>query len=185
MDGFKQLISPVHHIGRSFALLAIGFGLQPTLAASAAEAFAPESRTVGFACPHGLVKSQMAAAHFNKIALDAVPDDRRGLTEVNYWSDVPPDHAVARDAIVHHIDNLVPALAERARPQETLRGVITGVDERSDRIGLRLPSDTIGEFKVQDGLIFNAVHNGDHVEITVEDVGGAKTIVRLKKEQAR
>jgi Cu/Ag efflux protein CusF len=36
-------------------------------------------------------------------------------------------------------------------------------------------------FKVQDGLIFNAVHRGDYVEVTVENIGGKKTIVGLKK----
>jgi hypothetical protein len=35
---------------------------------------------------------------------------------------------------------------------------------------------------VQDALVFNAVHDGDPVEITVENIQGAKTIVGLKKE---
>jgi Cu/Ag efflux protein CusF len=91
------------------------------------------------------------------------------------------DYAAARDAIVHHIDNLVPALAEKAHPQETLQGVITAIDERNDRISVRLVPDNNSEFKVQDGLIFNAIRNGDRVEITVENAGGAKTIVGLKK----
>jgi hypothetical protein len=115
--------------------------------------------TVVFVCLHGSVKSQMAAAHFNRIAserglpftavsrgievdtsiptrirdglnldglaptddipigltadeagratkvvaFDTVPDERRGTSEVTYWSDVPPatkDYAAARDVIV-------------------------------------------------------------------------------------
>ena len=118
-------------------------------------------------------------------ASDAVPDDRRGVVEVNYWSDVPPatkDYAAAPDVIVHHIDGLVPALTERPRPQETLRGVVAGVDERNDRITLRMATNASADFKVQDALVFNAVHDGDQVEITVENIEGAKTIVGLRRE---
>jgi hypothetical protein len=35
---------------------------------------------------------------------------------------------------------------------------------------------------VQDALIFDAVRYGDPVEITVENIEGAKTIVGLQKE---
>lgn len=223
----------------AFALFTLGIAFQLAVPAHAGEA-AADKKTIVFVCLHGSVKSQMAAAHFNKIAgerglpyvavsrgievdssiptrirdglnldgltplddapkpltpdeagaavkvvaFDTVPDDRRGSAEVNYWSDVPPatrDYAAARDAIVHHIDNLVPTLAENAHPRETLQGVITGIDERNDRVSVRLVSNNDSEFKVQDGLIFNAIHNGDRVEITVENVAGAKTIVGLKK----
>jgi hypothetical protein len=34
---------------------------------------------------------------------------------------------------------------------------------------------------VRDGLIFNAVRYGDQVEVTVENIDGAKTIVGLTK----
>jgi protein-tyrosine-phosphatase len=222
------------------ALLALGFALTFAAPTWSAETTASNKQTIVFVCLHGSVKSQMAAAHFNKIArerglpyvavsrgievdnsiptrirdglnldglaplddvpkpltpaeagaavkvvaFDTVQDDRRGSAEVNYWSDVPPatrDYAAARDAIVHHIDNLVPALAEKAHPQETLLGVITAIDERNDRISVRLIPDNNSVFKVQDGLIFNAIRKGDRVEITVENVGGAKTIVGLKK----
>jgi hypothetical protein len=90
--------------------------------------------------------------------------------------------AAARDVIVRHIDDLIPVLAERPRPQETLRGMVTGIDERNDLITLRLASDASADFRVQDGLLFNAVRYGDQVEITVENIGGAKTIVGLKIE---
>jgi protein-tyrosine-phosphatase len=129
--------------------------------------------TIVFVCLHGSVKSQMAAAHFNRIAreqglpftavsrgievdasiptrirdglnleglapadkipigltaeeaaratkvvaFDAVPDARRGTSDVTYWSDVPPatkDYAAARDAIVRHLESLVPTLVSTA-----------------------------------------------------------------------
>jgi arsenate reductase (thioredoxin) len=240
MDGSRQVDSLATTAGRLFALIMLGLG-QFTVAASAADAVAPDSRTIVFVCLHGSVKSQVAAAHFNRIArerglaytaisrgievdssiptrirdnlnldglaplddvphtlmpgeaagavkviaFDAVPDDRRGVAEANYWSDVPPatkDYAAARDVIVRHIDDLIPALAERPRPRETLRGVVTGIDERNDLITLRLASDVSADFRVQDGLLFNAVRDGDQVEITVENIEGAKTIVGLKIE---
>ena len=223
----------------AFALLTLGIALQFATPTHASDATA--GKTIVFVCLHGSVKSQMAAAHFNRIAkerglpytamsrgievdssiparirdglsldglapaddvprsltaaeaagavrvvaFDAVPDDKRGVVEVNYWSDVPPamkDYAAARDVIVHHIDGLIPALTERPRPRETLRGVVAGVDERNDRITLHLAADASADFKVQDALVFNAVHDGDQVEITVENIEGAKTIVGLRKE---
>ena len=75
-----------------------------------------------------------------------------------------------------------PALAEQPRPQQTLRGMVTGIDERSDRLTVRLAEGSSSDFKVKDALVFNAVRFGDEVEITVENVEGAKTIVGLKKE---
>ena len=56
------------------------------------------------------------------------------------------------------------------------------MDERNDRITVRLRSGTTEDFRVQDGLVFNAVHNGDPVEITIESIDGANTIVGLRKE---
>jgi Cu/Ag efflux protein CusF len=84
--------------------------------------------------------------------------------------------------IVRHIDNLVPELSARTRRQEALKGVATIVDEQNDRISVRLTSDVIADFKVQDGLIFDSVRSGDRVEITVETIDGTKTVVGPKKE---
>jgi Cu/Ag efflux protein CusF len=95
-------------------------------------------------------------------------------------------HEAARDAIVRQIDNLVPSLASQASSQETLRGIVANVDQRNDKITVRLPSagtagDVTDDFKVQDGLIFNAVRYGDEVEFAVETINGARTIVALRK----
>ena len=65
---------------------------------------------------------------------------------------------------------------------ETMRGVVESIDEGSDTITLRLSPETTQQFRVQDGLLFNAVRFGDPVEITVQDIAGAKTIVELKRE---
>jgi protein-tyrosine-phosphatase len=226
-----------------FTVLTLGAVLQLAPPAYAAGT-APEDKTIVFVCVHGSVKSQIAAAYFNRlarqrclpytavprgievdaaipasirnglnsdgltptdevprsltpaeagraikvVAFDSVPDDKRGVAEVSYWSDVPPatkDYAAARDVIAHHIDDLIPALA--ALPEQMVRGMVTAIDERNDRIALRLPNDgsedfKVEDFKVQDGLVFNSVRFGDQVQVTVENSGDAKTIVGLKKE---
>lgn len=65
---------------------------------------------------------------------------------------------------------------------ETLRGVVDSVDQGSDTMKIRLPAETAEQFKVQDGLIFDVVRYGDHVEVTIQNIAGAKTIVGLSKE---
>jgi protein-tyrosine-phosphatase len=151
---------------RPFGLLALAVALQVAVPARASDTAEPETKTIVFVCQHGSVKSQMAAAHFNRIAkerglpytaisrgievdssipprireelnqeglvplndvpqpltaaeaagalkvvaFDTVPENNRGTAEVNYWSDVPPtskNYTALRDAIVHHIDDLV------------------------------------------------------------------------------
>jgi len=70
--------------------------------------------------------------------------------------------------------------------QETLKGEVATVDEASGKIGIKL-SGTVGSgdttaptnFKVQDGLIFNAVKPGDKVLIIVERAGNDMTIKRI------
>jgi hypothetical protein len=133
--------------------------------------------------PDDVPQPLTAAGAIKVVAFDAVPEKNRGAAEVNYWSDVPAtskDYFALRDAIVHHIDDLVPSLAERPRPRETLRGVVAGSDERNDRITLTLAQGASADYKVQDPLVFNAVHDGEQVEVSVETVEGVKTIVGLK-----
>jgi Cu/Ag efflux protein CusF len=66
---------------------------------------------------------------------------------------------------------------------------VATVDEASGKIGIKL-SGTVGSgdttaptnFKVQDGLVFNAVKPGDKVSIVVERTGDDMTIEQLTKE---
>ena len=71
-----------------------------------------------------------------------------------------------------------------ARPPatETLRGVVEVVDQGNDTIRIRLPQGVTEQFKVQDGLLFDAVRYGDQVEVTVANIGGTKTIVGLTEQ---
>jgi hypothetical protein len=73
------------------------------------------------------------------------------------------------------------ALAVRPATQ-TFRGVVDSIDEGSGTMKVRLSADTTEKFKVQDGLIFNAVRYGDQVEVTVRTIAGARTIVDLVRE---
>ena len=71
--------------------------------------------------------------------------------------------------------------ADEIRPPstETLHGVIDSLDQRSDAIRLRLSSGATEQFKVQDGLMFDAVRFGDPVEVLVQSIDGFRTIVGL------
>ena len=64
----------------------------------------------------------------------------------------------------------------------TLRSVVDSADEGHDTLKVRLSQDKTEEFKVRDGLIFNAVRFGDTIEVTVEQTGEKRTIVSLRKE---
>jgi Cu/Ag efflux protein CusF len=75
--------------------------------------------------------------------------------------------------------------------QQSLTGTISKVDEAGGRIAIQqAQSGTVGvnsggaaeEFKVQDGLLFNAAKPGDKVTVTVTETGGVKTITKLEKQ---
>jgi Cu/Ag efflux protein CusF len=76
-----------------------------------------------------------------------------------------------------------------AYAQQTLTGEVATVDELSGKIGVKL-SGTVGasdttsvtNFKVEDGLIFNAVKPGDKVSFTSERVGEEMIIKKLTKD---
>jgi len=61
----------------------------------------------------------------------------------------------------------------------TLRGIVASIDQSRDTIIIRLSSGRTEQFKVQDGLIFNAVRYGDQVEVSVQTIAGTKTIISL------
>jgi hypothetical protein len=97
-----------------------------------------------------------------------------------------PPPAVADDSAVAEHDRFTTAQMVGLAPSlksatQTLRGIVASVDESNDTVRIRQSQETTA-LKVQDGLLFNAVRYGDHVEVTVEDINGAKTIVGLMKE---
>ena len=75
--------------------------------------------------------------------------------------------------------------------QQSLTGTIAKVDEANGKLAIQqTQGGTVGansagaaeEFKVQDGLVFNAVKPGDKVAFTVTETGGVKTITKLEKQ---
>jgi hypothetical protein len=90
--------------------------------------------------------------------------------------------AAAKDSVSNE-QSRVPAFTSNAPAQQTFRGIVASTDERNDAFTIQLASTgTTGDFKVQDGLLFNSVRYGDPIEITVETIDGARTIIGLKKE---
>jgi Cu/Ag efflux protein CusF len=81
-------------------------------------------------------------------------------------------------------------ISSGALAQQALTGSITKVDEAKGTITIQqTQSGTVGantggaaDFKVQDGLLFNAVQAGDKVVFTATEVGGVKTITKLEKQ---
>jgi Cu/Ag efflux protein CusF len=99
---------------------------------------------------------------------------------------LPLVHKCGRNANEYLKDRLGGALA-----QQTLTGSITKVDEANGKITIQqaqvgtvgTSTETVAEdFRVQDGLIFNAVQPGDKVSFTVVDKDGVKTITELRKQ---
>src|SRR5947208_17196961 len=112
----------------AFALVGIGLGLQLVLPARATETTAPDNKTIVFVCLHGSVKSQMAAAHFNRIAR------QRGL----------PYTAISRGIEVNS------SIPTRIRDNLNLDG-LTPLDDVPQPL---MPSEVAGALKV---IAFDAV----------------------------
>ena len=82
-------------------------------------------------------------------------------------------------------------LSSAAVAQQTMtNGIVTKVDELQGTIRIQYgqpgtvggpSSDTSEDFKVKDGLLFNALQAGDKVQFSAEQADGAKTITKLEK----
>jgi Cu/Ag efflux protein CusF len=84
---------------------------------------------------------------------------------------------------------MISLAASTASAQQAIKGTVTGIDEPAGTISIQQKSSgTVGggaatdSYRVKDGLLFNAVHLGDKVAISIETIDGAKTITRLDKE---
>jgi len=81
-------------------------------------------------------------------------------------------------------------LSFAALAEESNTGTIARVDEAKGTIAISQVEGTTGssngaatqEYKVQDGLLFNAVREGDKVSFTIENKDGNKTITKLQKQ---
>ena len=82
-------------------------------------------------------------------------------------------------------------IGSSAMAQQAVNGSITKVDGANGKITIQqTQSGTVGataggageDFKVQDGLMFNAFQVGDKVIFTATEIGGVKTITKLQKQ---
>jgi Cu/Ag efflux protein CusF len=83
-------------------------------------------------------------------------------------------------------------LSSAATAQQAMtNGVVTKVDEPYGTIRIQYGQpgtvggtsiDTSEDFKVNDGLLFNALRAGDKVKFSIEQVDGAKTLTKLEKQ---
>jgi Cu/Ag efflux protein CusF len=77
-----------------------------------------------------------------------------------------------------------------ASGQQVRHGSVSKIDEPNGIITIQqTPDGTVGtsnaassDFKVQDGLLFNALGAGDKVTFTVDDINGSKTITKLQRD---
>ena len=77
-----------------------------------------------------------------------------------------------------------------ASAQQAMKGVVTAIDEPAGTLSIQqTTTGTVGanaaaatdSYRVQDGLLFNAVRLGDKVAISVETIDGVKTITLTTK----
>lgn len=84
------------------------------------------------------------------------------------------------------------AVAASNASAQQIRGLIEKVDEPNGLLTVqRIPESTVGsssvagssdKFAVQNGLLLNALHEGDKVTFTAQEINGVKTITNLKKK---
>jgi len=86
---------------------------------------------------------------------------------------------------------VIAAISSQALAERTIRGVVVKVDGISGIISVRemhpgmagaISYGTAEEFKVQDGLLFDAVRSGDEVVFSASEVNGAMTITKLSEQ---
>jgi Cu/Ag efflux protein CusF len=73
---------------------------------------------------------------------------------------------------------------------ESRSGTITRLDEANGTIAVsEAQAGTTGssaapsqDYKLQDGLMYNALKEGDHISFVVEDKAGAKVITKVQKQ---
>ena len=86
---------------------------------------------------------------------------------------------------------VIAAINSQALAERTVRGVVVKVDGIAGIISVRemhpgmagaISYGMAEEFKVQDGLLFDAVRSGDEVVFSASDVNGAMTITKLSEQ---
>lgn len=101
--------------GLPFVAVSRGIAVDSSIPAPIRDGLALEGLAPLDNVPRSLTAEDANAAT-KVFAFDEVPADKKGGANVTYWSDVPPatkDYSAARDAIVRHIDDLLPSLTAK------------------------------------------------------------------------
>ena len=101
--------------GLPFVAVSRGIAVDSSIPTRIRDGLALEGLAPADDVPQGLTAEEANGAS-KVFAFDEVPTERKGNADVTYWSDVPPatkDYSAARDAIVRHLDDLLPSLTSK------------------------------------------------------------------------
>ena len=89
------------------------------------------------------------------------------------------------------VATVISPLSSQASAERTVRGVVVKVDGTAGIVSVRemhqgmagaISYGMVEGFKVQDGLLFDAVRPGDEVVFFASEINGAMTITKLSEQ---
>jgi Cu/Ag efflux protein CusF len=83
-----------------------------------------------------------------------------------------------------HISLLISALycSSAALGQAVQEGQILAMNERGGTVTLKLKDGSTKEYRLRDGLVFNAVQVGDSVRFTTDQENGQAVVSKVEKQ---
>ena len=93
--------------------------------------------------------------------------------------------------VILAVATVMTAISSQALAERNVRGVVVKVDGIAGIISVRekhsgmagaISYGMVEEFKVQDGLLFDAVRPGDKVVFSAFEMNGAMTITKLREQ---
>jgi len=83
-----------------------------------------------------------------------------------------------------HISLLITALncASAALGQGVQEGQILALNERGGTVTLKLKDGSTKEYRLRDGLVFNAVQVGDTIRFTTDQEAGQTVLSKIEKQ---
>ena len=93
--------------------------------------------------------------------------------------------------VILAVATVMTAISSQALAERNVRGVVVKVDGIAGIISVRemhpgmagaISYGMVEEFKVQDGLLFDAVRPGDEVVFSALEISGAMTITKLREQ---
>jgi len=83
-----------------------------------------------------------------------------------------------------HISLLITALccANAALAQGVQEGQILALNERGGAVTLKLKDGSTKEYRLRDGLVFNAVQVGDMIRFTTDQEAGQTVLSKVEKQ---